>query len=72
LSGKRKAGLQNMHKSWESTFPKDQKTEENRLKFLARMAYFSVAHYLLYRKLVLIGAYKRRRIDEGSNFFNLF
>lgn len=50
--------------SWESAFPKDQKDEENRLLFLARMGYLSIAHYLLYRNIIPSGAFRRRRIED--------
>uniref|UniRef100_A0A183C2B7 HORMA domain-containing protein n=1 Tax=Globodera pallida TaxID=36090 RepID=A0A183C2B7_GLOPA len=50
--------------SWEGCFPKDQLTEENRLRFLSRMAYITVAHYLLYRGLLPKGVFKRRKIED--------
>jgi hypothetical protein len=53
----------NKFKDWDTIFPKNQDTEENRLRFLVRMSYISIAHYLLYRKLVPVGAYKRRRVE---------
>uniref|UniRef100_A0A914HD82 HORMA domain-containing protein n=1 Tax=Globodera rostochiensis TaxID=31243 RepID=A0A914HD82_GLORO len=50
--------------SWEGCFPKDQLTEANRLRFLSRMAYIAVAHYLLYRGLIPKGVFKRRKIED--------
>jgi hypothetical protein len=48
--------------SWEAAFPASQDEEADRLRFMARMSYISIAHYLLYRNLVSPGAYRRRRI----------
>lgn len=59
--------------SWETAFPGSQDNEPDRLRFMARIGYIAIAHYLLYRKLVPLGVYKRRRV--GGLFctdFSLF
>jgi hypothetical protein len=38
------------------------------MRFLARMGYISLAHYLLYRGLVPLTEFKRRRIE--GNYLN--
>uniref|UniRef100_A0A915MXB1 HORMA domain-containing protein n=1 Tax=Meloidogyne javanica TaxID=6303 RepID=A0A915MXB1_MELJA len=50
--------------SWETAFPASQQLESDQLRFMARMSYIAIAHYLLYRKIVPVGVYKRRRIGD--------
>ena len=53
--------------SWEAAFPPTQESESDRLRFMARMSYIAIAHYLLYRKIIPQGVYRRRRI--GGLFY---
>nr|CAD2135083.1 unnamed protein product [Meloidogyne enterolobii] len=50
--------------SWETAFPASQQLESDQLRFMARMSYIAIAHYLLYRKIVPSGVYKRRRVSD--------
>uniref|UniRef100_A0A1I8B1M1 HORMA domain-containing protein n=1 Tax=Meloidogyne hapla TaxID=6305 RepID=A0A1I8B1M1_MELHA len=50
--------------SWEAAFPATQDDESDQLRFMARISYIAIAHYLLYRKLIPLGVYKRRRICD--------
>ncbi|KAL3085198.1 hypothetical protein niasHS_010267 [Heterodera schachtii] len=51
-------------KSWEATFTKDYLSNEGQLRFLSRMCYLAMAHYLLYRGVLPKGVFKRRKLED--------
>ncbi|KAL3118060.1 hypothetical protein niasHT_004863 [Heterodera trifolii] len=55
-------------KSWEATFTKDYLSNEGQLRFLSRMCYLAMAHYLLYRGVLAKGVFKRRKLEAIFSF----